>query len=156
MVYSGEKWGNTMFIGQYESNLDEKRRVSVPNKFRKDLGEKLILAKWYEKCLVLVGNAGWNVLLNRLGGNSRIITAPVRDTDRFVLGSAFALELDSQGRIIIPEKLTKYANLGKEIVFVGLGDRIEVWSKADWIKEEDYISIHAGEFIEKLADKDND
>lgn len=114
----------------------------------------MIVAKWYEGCLVLIGEANWEALLNRLTGQSKVITAPVRDTDRFVLGSAYELDTDDQGRVILPSSLTNYAKLSKKVVFVGLGDRAEIWDKDEWAKRELYIARHAGEFIEKLAEKD--
>ena len=143
-----------MLIGQYSTNLSPKRRIAIPKKIREKLGKKMIVAKWYEGCLVLIGEANWEALLNRLTGESKMITAPVRDTDRFVLGSAYELDTDDQGRVILPSSLTNYAKLSKRVVFVGLGDRAEIWDKDEWEKRELYIARHAGEFIEKLAEKD--
>lgn len=81
------------------------------------------------------------------------MTAPVRDTDRFILGSAFALEADAQGRVVIPETLARYANLGTEIIFLGLGERAEIWNKADWEEREKEISKEASALLEKVADE---
>jgi MraZ protein len=143
-----------MLIGQYETTLSLKRRVAIPKAFRKVLGKKFIVAKWYEGCLVLVGQEDWQELLNRLTGKKGVITAPVRDTDRFILGSAFEVEPDGQGRVIIPSLLSEYANLKDDIVFIGLGDRVEIWSKADWKKRESYVASHAAEFVEKMAENE--
>jgi MraZ protein len=143
-----------MLIGQYSTNLSPKRRIAIPKKIREKTGKKMIVAKWYEGCLVLIGEANWEALLNRLTGESKVITAPVRDTDRFVLGSAFELDPDNQGRVILPSSLVKYANLSKNVIFIGLGDRAEIWDKDEWEKRESFIARHAGEFIEKLAEKD--
>lgn len=141
-----------MLIGQYQGSLGEKNRVAVPNSFRKELGKKVIVAKWYEGCLVLVGEQRWQALLKGLTGERRLITAPVRDTDRFILGSAFELSLDAQGRGVIPTILVEYAGLGKEIMFLGLRDRVEIWNKEAWLKQEVYVAKNAAQFIEKLAD----
>lgn len=143
-----------MLIGQYETTLSQKRRVAIPKAFRKVLGKKFIAAKWYEGCLVLVSQDDWQVLLNRLTGKKGIITAPVRDTDRFILGSAFELEPDSQGRVIVPALLANYASLEEDIVFLGLGDRVEIWSKKEWKKREGYVASHAAEFVEKMAENE--
>ncbi len=142
-----------MLIGQYSTNLSPKRRIAIPKKIREELGKRLVVAKWYEGCLVLIGEANWNVLLKRLTGESKIITAPVRDTDRFILGSAYELDPDAQGRVILPSSLVEYANLSKDVVFIGLGDRAEIWDREEWGKRESYVSRHASEFIESLADK---
>ncbi|MEJ2347640.1 MAG: hypothetical protein P8Y17_00365 [Patescibacteria group bacterium] len=145
-----------MIIGQYSANLSPKRRIAIPKKIRKELGEKMIVAKWYEGCLVLIGETNWDALLKRLTGESKIITAPVRDTDRFILGSAYELDPDGQGRVILPLSLVNYANLSKDVIFIGLGDRAEIWERKEWEKRESYVSQHAGEFVENLADKKNE
>lgn len=140
-----------MLVGQYASKITSGRRVAIPVKFRKEIGEKLVVARWYEKCLVLVSDTSWRALLKRLTLKSRIITSPVRDTDRFILGSAFEVETDSQGRIILPEMLAKYAKLEDEIVFLGLDERVEIWDKKLWEERENYISEKASELLEDLA-----
>jgi len=116
----------------------------------------MIVAKWYEGCLVLIGETNWDALLKRLTGESKIITAPVRDTDRFILGSAYELDPDAQGRVILPLSLVNYASLSKDVVFIGLGDRAEIWDRKEWEKRESFVSQHAGEFLENLADKKNE
>lgn len=140
-----------MVIGQYKSKLTDKDRVSVPVKFRHELGEELILARWYENCLVLVSKGNWEKLLRRLTGGSQIVISPVRDIDRFILGSAFEAKLDSQGRFIIPEFLINYAEISHEVVFVGLGDRVEVWSSKKWEDLEQSVKEKAEKAIEKVA-----
>lgn len=140
-----------MLIGTYFSVLSPKRRSAIPKKFLQELGKKLIVAKWYEGCLVLVGMEAWQALLNKLTGKSEIITAPVRDTDRFILGSAYELDPDDQGRVIIPKNLGEYARLGEKLVYIGLGNRVEIWDEDKWKEHDKYVSIHAGEFIEELA-----
>ena len=91
-----------MLIGSYLGLLGEKRRTAVPKRFLDELGEKLVVAKWYDGCLVLVSEGFWEALLNRLTGGSRVASLGVRDIERFILGSAFEVIPDSQGRIIIP------------------------------------------------------
>lgn len=141
-----------MLIGSYLGVLGDKRRTAIPKKYLKELGQELILAKWYEDCLVLVNKEFWQVLLARLTGGLRVASIGVRDIERFILGSAFEVEPDSQGRIIVPEVLANYANLDKEIMFLGLGDRVEIWSKSVWDKKAEMIAKTTKEFIEKLAE----
>jgi MraZ protein len=140
-----------MLIGSYQSSLGDKRRVAVPKKFIEVLGERPIIAKWYEDCLVLVSSTFWDKLLNRLTGGKKVISLGVRDIERFILGSAFEVDPDRQGRIIVPEILSKYAKLKKEIIFVGLGDRIEVWPKEVWDKKANELSKTTKEYIETLS-----
>jgi len=140
-----------MIIGNYSSKLTQGRRLAIPSKFRTKLGKKLIVARWYENCLVLVSQNNWEALLTKLSGKSEFLTSPVRDTDRFILGSAFEVQPDSQGRVLLSEDLVKHANLDSEVVFIGLGDRVEIWSKSDWNKRQLYLSENASELIEKVA-----
>lgn len=109
------------------------------------------MAKWYEECLVLVDFDFWQALLERLTGGTRVVSLGVRDIERFILGSAFEVEADEQGRIIIPEILADYSHLGKEIVFIGLGNRIEIWPKEVWQSKSQLLAKQTKEYIESLA-----
>ena len=140
-----------MLIGSYVGSLGEKRRVAVPKKFLDELGERPILAKWYEDCLILVSFEFWNRLLDRLTGGSKVVSLGVRDIERFILGSAFETEPDGQGRIIIPEILAGYAGLVKDLVFVGLGDRSEVWAKEIWDKKTGELATKTKDYIETIS-----
>ena len=140
-----------MLIGQYSVKLTAKNRAAVPKAFREALGKKIIIAKWYENCLVIVSQKNWQELMTRLTGRSEIITKPVRDTDRFILGSAFEAELDSQGRFVIPGSLKEFAGLEKEAVFIGLSERVEVWDKKAWQDAEQSIQEKSANLVEKLA-----
>ena len=140
-----------MLSGSYLGSLSEKRRIAIPKRFLEELGEKPIIAKWYEDCLVLVSSIFWNELFTRLTGGRKAISYGVRDIERFVLGSAFEVEPDEQGRIIIPEILAKYANLRSEVVFIGLRDRIEIWPREIWDEKSGKLAATTKEFIENLA-----
>src|SRR3989344_8788463 len=111
-----------MLIGQYISKLTEGNRVAVPKKIREELGVEMVVAKWYESCLVLVSIVNWQKLITRLIGNTELIISPVRDIDRFILASAFEVSLDGQGRFVLPESLIDYASFENDLIFVGLGE----------------------------------
>jgi MraZ protein len=140
-----------MLIGSYLGNMGDGRRVAVPKKFLKELGEGPILAKWYEDCLILVSSVFWERLLTRLTGGKKTAGLGVRDIERFILGSAFETEPDEQGRIVIPEILSSYAGLGREAVFVGLVDRVEIWSKDAWDEKSAKLAATTKEYIEDLS-----
>lgn len=140
-----------MLTGSYLGSLSEKRRVAVPKKFLIELGERPIIAKWYEDCLILVSSEFWEKLFDRLTGGRKAVSYGIRDIERFILGSAFEVEPDDQGRIVIPEMLASYAGFNKDIVFVGLRDRIEVWSEEVWNRKSTELAKTTREFIEKLA-----
>lgn len=140
-----------MLIGQYIGKLTEKNRTALPAKFRVRIGDSAVIAKWYEGCLVVVAKSEWDNLLDRLTTKTSIITSPVRDTDRFILGSAFEVKFDNQGRFILSEILIKYAGLKQELIFLGLGERVEIWDVDTWKKRENYIQEHAAKELEKIA-----
>src|SRR3989337_3031564 len=140
-----------MLIGQYVSRLTDKNRISVPKKIREELGEEMIIAKWYEGCLVLVSKENWQKLIKRLIGEAKLIISPVRDIDRFVFASAFEADLDGQGRFVVPESLINYSGIKDEVVFVGLGDRVEIWRVTIWQKLEGEAEKKASLAIEKIA-----
>ncbi len=140
-----------MLIGSYLGNLSDARRVAVPKKFLKELGEKPIIGKWYEDCLILVSTEFWQALLARLTGESKVAGLGVRDIERFILGSAFETEPDAQGRVVIPELLASYAELKSDVIFVGLGDRVEIWPKGEWDKKSEELARTTKEYIEELS-----
>ena len=140
-----------MLIGTYLGALSDRRRVAVPKKFLIELGNSPILAKWYEDCLILVSSDFWENLSNKLTGGKRARDLGVRDIERFILGSAFETEPDEQGRIIIPEILAEYAKFEKDICFVGLLDRVEVWQKVVWDEKSTKLAQTTKEYIENLS-----
>lgn len=144
-----------MLIGSYQTSLGDKRRVAVPKKFIEALGNKPIIAKWYEDCLVLVSSEFWNKLFDRLTAGKKTVSLGVREIERFILGSAFELEPDKQGRVIIPELLSEYSGLKKEVVFVGLGDRVEIWAKELWDEKSKTLAGSTKQYIEDLSEREN-
>ena len=125
--------------------------MSVPSQFRKELGQSCILVRWYEGCLVLVSEESWNALYKRLVGTETLIVNPVRDTERFILGSAYNVYPDEQGRIVIPERLALYSGLTDDIYFIGLGEKAEIWDKSAWEVKEKEVVRDADKFLEELA-----
>jgi MraZ protein len=143
-----------MLLGTYPAKFASGHRISIPSQFRKELGQSCILARWYEGCLVLVGKEYWNALYQRLTGKEELIVSPVRDTERFILASAFEVFPDEQGRIVIPERLAAYSGLTEDIYFIGLGEKAEIWAKEVWEEKEKEVVKGAAEYIEKLAKND--
>ena len=140
-----------MLIGQFSSKLTDKNRLSIPKKFRQELGNEMIIAKWYEGCLILVSKENWLNLKKRLIGETGLIISPVRDIDRFILGSAFEVSLDSQGRFVLFDILLNYSEIRDEVMFVGLEDRVEIWAKEKWSEIENNAEEKASMAIETIA-----
>ena len=142
-----------MLLGTYQGVISPKRRVAIPSSFRKEQKGKFILAKWYEGCLVLIQINDFQALLEKLRNDTELITRGVRDTERFILGSAYEVVPDEQGRIVIPSSLVTYAGLKEEIYFIGLKDRVEIWEKGAWEIKEKAVAAQAAELLEKMANE---
>lgn len=142
-----------MLLGTYPARFASGHRVAIPSQFRKELGLSYILARWYEGCLVLVGKEFWDALYKRLTGGETLIVNPIRDTERFILGSAYEVFPDDQGRIVIPERLAFYSNLKDDIYFIGLGEKAEIWDKNTWETKEKEVIKDASKYLDELAKK---
>ena len=143
-----------MIIGEYKSKVGDKKRVSLPKKFRDELGEEIILTRGYEDTLILVNKGMWEKIAKEVIGGS-FINKNIRDTSRFLIGGATQLSIDMQGRFIIPDSLFEHAGLTDEIVFIGLINWIEVWDKDKWDKRVEYLKQH-GEDIAQEINKMNE
>ena len=139
-----------MLIGNYLAKLDiHKGRTSLPKIFRQLLGNKIIITAGYEKSLMIVNQNSWQKVVGGIV-NKPFIFRPARETDRFLLGSAFEVELDKQGRFIIPLSLRKHAGLSKNIIFIGVGNRIEVWEQVKREKHQQYLKQNIELISQKL------
>lgn len=138
-----------MLLGYYTTKIDEKGRLAVPKRFRDELGVELVVARWYEGCLLVINKELWSDYLSRLTGGE-LATIAARDTDRFLLAGSFEVGLDKQGRFLIPQALREYARISGESVVAGLGDKLEVWDKKAWEEKEKAVIKEAGEKVEKL------
>lgn len=143
-----------MILGKYFGVISHKRRTAIPKKFLDQLGGKVYFAKWYEGCLVLVGEEGFNALLEKLVGKPKVMVKGIRETERFVLGSSFELVPDNQGRVVLPAELVEHAGLKERTVFLGLGNRIEIWDYQKWLEKEKELTLKAEKVIEKLGEED--
>jgi len=139
-----------MLIGEYQYRVEAKNRVSLPKKFREEIGGKIVVTQGYEGCLVVVSPKQWEVLIED-AATGPFVAEEVRDTSRFLLGGAVEVELDEQGRFVLPQPLKDYAGIGQEVCFLGLGRWVEIWASQEWEKRKAYIAKHSGEIGKKLA-----
>jgi len=142
-----------VLIGHHKTKISGKHRTAVPTKYRQELSQRVVVAQWYENCLVIVSEKQWQSLLSQIT-EKPFIASPARETDRFLLGNAFEIELDDQGRFVIPKSLIKYAGLNEEIVFVGLLNRVEIWSEDNWDKHQKYLEKNAADIANQLNNVD--
>ena len=120
-----------MFMGEYNHTIDAKGRLIVPAKFREILGDNFIVTKGLDGCLFVYPNDEWQKFEEKLQ-TLPLTNKNARQFTRFFLAGAADVELDKQGRILIPSVLREFASLQKDVVFVGVGSRIEIWSKESW------------------------
>ncbi|MFW6026956.1 MAG: division/cell wall cluster transcriptional repressor MraZ [Candidatus Woesearchaeota archaeon] len=121
-----------MFIGQYDHQLDEKNRLRVPAKLRKRLGKDYIVTKGTNKCLFIFPHEQMQEKLLKKFDNVPIFDDKTRKSIRFILSSAFEVQEDKQGRFVLPKNLKEHAKIKKDIVIIGMGDYLEIWSLEEW------------------------
>ena len=120
-----------MFMGEYNHTIDTKGRVIVPAKFREKLGEGSVVTKGLDGCLFVYPKEEWEKFeakLNQLPMNKK----DTRQVTRFFFAGAAGCEIDKQGRVLLPSVLREFAALEKDVVLVGVMNRIEIWSKERW------------------------
>ena len=132
MVDCGEKWGIIMFVGEYHHSIDEKGRIIIPAKFREELGKEFVITRGIENCLFVYSKENWAKITAKLS-SLPFTKKDARTFNRFFMSGATNVELDKQGRVNVSTPLINYANLEKECVVIGTGDRLEIWSDALWV-----------------------
>lgn len=140
-----------MLLGEFKHNLDTKGRVAVPAKFREKLVGGAIITRGLDNCLFVFGSKEWEALAEKLVGLP-LAQANSRAFSRLMLSGAMDVELDNQGRILIPDYLRKYADLKKQVVVTGLYNRIEVWDQDNWDKYKQKTENSSEEIAEKLSE----
>ena len=140
-----------MFIGEYEHTLDEKKRVSLPKAFRIGLGKKMVMTRGLDNCLFMYSRSNWEKVAEKLEKLS-FAQADTRGFNRFILSGAAEVEVDTAGRILIPEHQKEFAGLGKSVVFAGVSDRVEVWDATAWKAYKARIEKQADAMAEKLGE----
>lgn len=139
-----------MFVGQYNHHLDYKSRTSIPKKFRDQLNNKAILTRGLDGCLFLYPISEWDKLSNQL--NSLPLTgADARAFSRYLFSGAVEISFDTLGRIHIPDYLVKFAQLEKEVVVLGVLNRIEIWSTKKYQLLSKALNKRSEEIAEKLS-----
>lgn len=139
-----------MFLGEFEHTIDDKGRVAVPARFREELGEGLVLTRGFEHCLQVFPRSVWQALAQRISALS-LGNEEARSLRRLIFSGAAEVELDRQGRILIPQNLREYAGLTDQVVIAGLNTYFEIWSHSGWHGVLDTLDTNAGAIAEQLA-----
>jgi MraZ protein len=140
-----------MLLGEYQHNLDTKGRMAVPAKFREQLAAGAIITRGIDNCIFMFANAEWEELAKKIV-SLPLAQANARAFGRLMLAGAADVELDHQGRILIPEYLRKYAGLKKEVTVTGLYTRIEIWDDAAWKAYKTKTENSSEAIAEKLGE----
>lgn len=120
-----------MLIGEYLHTLDPKKRLSLPSKFRKEMGKKIVVTRGLDTCLFIFPERAWRGIAQKLS-SLPFGEANARGMARFLLAGAVEVEVDSAGRILIPDFLKTFAGLAGRVVLAGVSDRVEVWDEKRW------------------------
>ncbi|MEK7609516.1 MAG: division/cell wall cluster transcriptional repressor MraZ [Patescibacteria group bacterium] len=141
-----------MLIGEYRHTIDDKNRLSLPSKFRKEMGTKVVVTPGLDSCLFIFTMNEWEKISGRLSvSGSSLLTADNRGFNRYLLGRAVEVEIDAVGRMLIPEHLRLRAKLEIKVTFVGVKDRVELWNEASWDAYVHDVELKADSLAEKLG-----
>ena len=140
-----------MFIGEYTYSIDEKRRLSIPSGFRTTLGIGAVVTKGIDTCLTIYPIKEWKEVAKKLQ-NLPTATGNARGFVRILLSGAVETKFDKLGRILLPDFLKKYAQIKKNVVIIGLGNKIEIWDKKVWEDYKTKTEAQVGSIAEKLQE----
>jgi len=140
-----------MLIGEYKHTLDPKKRLSLPAKFRKEVGKHVVVTRGLDKCLFIYPLKQWETISERLAELS-IGQSDSRGFNRFMLAGAVESDVDGAGRILIPDFLKEFAGLKSKVVIAGVHTRIEVWDEKSWENYKSRVEKDADTLAEKLGE----
>ncbi len=142
-----------MLIGEFRHTIDDKNRLSLPAKFRKEMGKTVVITPGLDSCLFIFTMKEWEKISGRLSaGDSSMLQADNRGFNRYLLGGAVEVEVDAAGRMLLPEYIRERAKLkNNKVAFIGVGDRAELWDEAAWDAYRKEVEGRAGTLAEKLG-----
>ena len=140
-----------MFIGEYRHTIDEKKRLAIPSKLRKQLGKEAVITRGLDNCLAVYPIEEWKQKSEKL---SKLPESQLeaRGFARIMLAGAVAVDFDKLGRILVPEYLKQYAQLKKNVVIAGLYNRLEIWDETRWSSYKQNAEKEIGDFASKLKE----
>jgi MraZ protein len=139
-----------MLIGEYKHTLDEKNRMSLPVKFRKEMGKCVVVAPGLDGCLSLFTVKEWEKISLKLSESS-MLQADNRSFSRFMFGQAVIADVDASGRILIPENLKVRSKLAREVIVIGVQNRAEIWNEKAWNDYKKVVEKEADALADKLG-----
>lgn len=140
-----------MLIGEYKHTLDPKKRLSLPSKWREELGKKLVVTRGLDNCLFVYPLKEWQKITEKID-QLPLGQADTRSFNRFFLSGATEVEVDSVGRILVPDFLKEFGKLESSVVLAGISTRIEIWDEKRWETYKRSIEEQADSLAEKLGE----
>ncbi len=153
--YNGWKWERVvnvinMLIGEYTHNIDDKNRLSLPVKFRKEMGKSVVIAPGLEKSLFVFTAAEWKKKAEQLAEGS-MLQSDTRSFSRYFLGGATEVSVDANGRILLPDFLKDRVGIKDKVAIIGVYSRLELWEEATWQKYKRQVETNADALAERLG-----
>ncbi len=141
----------SMLLGEHKHTLDTKKRLSLPSKFRKELGKTVVITRGLDACLFVYSVQKWKEFTEKLSDLS-MGQSNTRAFTRFILGNAVEKNIDSAGRILIPDYLKDFAGLEQKVVVAGLSNRVELWNEEKWEQYQSGLEGQADDLAQTLGD----
>ena len=138
-----------MFFGEFNYKIDEKGRVPIPPRFRRELKDGVVLAPGAEKCINAYPLSEWRKLATTLTGGS-LTRSKLRRLNRAIFATAFSISIDGQGRVALPVPLREYAEIVDDVVIAGANTYLEIWNEVLWEEEKAISQEQAWQIIESL------
>jgi MraZ protein len=140
-----------MLIGEYTHTIDDKNRVSLPSKFRKEMGKKVVITPGFDNCLFVFAPKEWKKISDKLASSS-VLKSDSRSLTRVLFGGAVEAEVDSLGRILVPDFLKTRIALGTKAVMIGVQSRVEIWNESTWLSYKAGVEKNTDALAEKLGE----
>lgn len=152
MVSSGKKWYSisVMLIGEYIHSIDDKNRLSFPIKFRKEMGKKVVIAPGIEQSLFVFTPAQWDKTVERLAEGS--LQEDNRSFSRYLIGGASEVDIDANGRMLIPENLKQKIGIKERVAIIGVATRVELWEESTWKAYQKDVQGKADKLANRLGE----
>jgi len=140
-----------MFIGQYNHTIDEKGRMNMPAKFRREVASGVVITRGLDRCLFVYPKAEWEEMAQKLA-KLPITKKSSRAFARLMLAGAWDSEIDTQGRVMLPDYLRQYASLKKHVIVAGLFNRVEIWDEDAWREYQAQTEAASEEIAEGMGE----
>jgi MraZ protein len=140
-----------MLIGEFKHTIDDKKRITLPKKLKDGLGKKVVVTHGLDNCLFLYTLSEWKKISEKLGSLG-MGQADTRGFNRFMLAGASEINIDSVGRILIPEHLRDFAKIKSKVVFTGVHNRVEIWDDKVWDNYKTQVMKNADKMAENLGE----